>query len=79
MFYSHFILRRYNFNRFFKKNDDSQNRTRSENDTMLKFSAILRRSIKFANQNFENSEHIFNSIDELTKKQNDNQQLNLNE
>ena len=46
---------------------------------MTKFSTTLRRSIRFANQNFENSEHFFNSIDQLMKKQNEDFQSNLNE
>ena len=52
---------------------------RSIVNTMTKFSTILRRSIRFTNQNFENSEHFFNSIDQLMKKQNENFQSNLNE
>ena len=46
---------------------------------MTKFLTILRRSIQFANQNFENFEHFFNSIDQLMKKQNEDFQSNLNE
>ena len=56
-----------------------RNRTRRVVDTMTKFSTILRRSIRFTNQNFENFEHFFNSINQLIKKQNKDFQSNLNE
>ena len=50
----------------------SRNQTRRVVDTMTKFSTILRRSIRFANQNFENFEHFFNAMNQLMKKQNEN-------